>query len=63
MKKYIYLLTIAALAAFGCTPMGPEEDVSKEYAGNKAKVTLEDVIPVAGGSVTAVVKSEVPFTV
>ena len=63
MKKYIYLLTIAALAAFGCTPMGPEEDASKEYAGNKAKVTLEDVIPVAGGSVTAVVKSEVPFTV
>lgn len=63
MKKYIYLLTIAALAAFGCTPEGPVEDANKEYAGNKAKVTLEDVIPVAGGSVTAVVKSEVPFTV
>ena len=63
MKKYIYLLTIAALAAFGCTPMGPEEDANKEYAGNKAKVTLEDVIPATGGVAQAIVKSEVPFTV
>ena len=63
MKKYIYLLTIAALAALGCTPMGPEEDANKEYAGNKAKVTLEDVIPATGGVAQAIVKSEVPFTV
>lgn len=63
MKKYIYLLTIAALAAFGCAPEGPVEDANKEYAGNRAKVTLEDVIPATGGSVQAVVKSEVPFTV
>ena len=63
MKKYIYLLTIAALAAFGCTPEGPVEDANKEYPGNKTKVTLEDVIPATGGSVLAIVKSEVPFTV
>ena len=63
MKKYIYLLTIAALAAFGCTPEGPVEDANKEYAGNKAKVTLEDVIPATGGVAQAIVKSEVPFTV
>ena len=63
MKKYIYLLTIAALAAFGCAPEGPVDDASKEYAGNKAKVTFEDVIPATGGTVQAVVKSEVPFTV
>ena len=63
MKKYIYLLTIAALAAFGCTPEGPVEDANKEYVGNKAKVTLEDVIPATGGVAQAIVKSEVPFTV
>ena len=63
MKKYIYLLTIAALAAFGCTPEGPVDDANKEYVGNKAKVTLEDVIPATGGVAQAIVKSEVPFTV
>ena len=63
MKKYIYLLTIAALAAFGCAPEGPVDDASKEYAGNKAKVTFEDVIPATGGTVQAIVKSEVPFAV
>ena len=63
MKKYIYLLTIAALAAFGCTPEGPVDDANKVYVGNKAKVTLEDVIPATGGVAQAIVKSEVPFTV
>lgn len=62
MKKYIYLLTIAALAVFGCTVTGPQEE-EKAYAGNTVKVTLNDTIPVAGGTVKAQVVSEVPFTV
>lgn len=62
MKRYIYLLTVAVLAAFSCTVTGPEEE-AHEYAGNRVKVTLEDNIPVTGGSVKAKVQSEIPFTV
>lgn len=62
MKRYIYLLAVAALAVFGCTVTGPEEEV-QEYAGNRVKVTLNDNIPVTGGSVKATVQSEIPFTV
>lgn len=62
MKRYIYLLTVAALAVFGCTVTGPEEE-AQEYAGNRVKVTLNDNIPVTGGSVKATVQSEIPFTV
>lgn len=62
MKRYIYLLAVAALAVFGCTVTGPEEE-AQEYAGNRVKVTLNDNIPVTGGSVKATVQSEIPFTV
>ena len=63
MKKYIYLLTLAALALIGCAPEGPVDDSAKNYAGNRVKVTLEESIPAAGGFVEAIVKSEVPFSV
>ncbi len=67
MKRYIYLLTIAALAAFGCTVTGPEGFGVGDYAGNKVKVTAPEAIPAQGGTVTAVVKTtedaDVPFTV
>ena len=67
MKRYIYLLTIAALAAFGCTVTGPEGFGVGDYAGNKVKVTAPEAIPAQGGTVVAVVKttedSDVPFTV
>ena len=67
MKRYIYLLAIAALAAFGCTVTGPEGFGVGDYAGNKVKVTAPEAIPAQGGTVTAVVKTtedaDVPFTV
>ena len=67
MKRYIYLLTLAALAAFGCTVTGPEGFGVGDYAGNKVKVTAPEAIPAQGGTVTAVVKTtedaDVPFTV
>ena len=67
MKRYIYLLTIVALAAFGCTVTGPEGFGVGDYAGNKVKVTAPEAIPAQGGTVVAVVKttedSDVPFTV
>ena len=57
MKRYIYLLAIAALAAFGCTVTGPEGFGVGDYAGNKVKVTAPEAIPAQGGTVTAVVKT------
>lgn len=67
MKRYIYLLTVAALAAFSCAPEGPADDSAKEYAGNKVKVTAPEAIPAQGGTVTATVvttlDADVPFTV
>lgn len=67
MKRYIYLLTVAALAAFSCAPEGPADDSAKEYAGNKVNVTAPDAIPAQGGTVTATVvttlDADVPFTV
>ena len=67
MKRYIYLLAIAALAAFGCTVTGPTSFGVGDYAGNKVKVTAPEAIPAQGGTVTAVVKTTedayVPFTV
>lgn len=67
MKRYIYLLAIAALAAFGCTVTGPTSFGVGDYAGNKVKVTAPEAIPAQGGTVTAVVKTtedaDVPFTV
>ena len=67
MKRYIYLLAIATLAAFGCTVTGPEGFGVGDYAGNKVKVTAPEAIPAQGGTVTAVVKTtedaDVPFTV
>lgn len=67
MKRYIYLLTVAALAVFSCAPEGPADDSAKEYAGNKVNVTAPDAIPAQGGTVTATVvttlDADVPFTV
>lgn len=67
MKRYIYLLTVAALAAFSCAPEGPADDSAKEYAGNKVNVTAPEAIPAQGGTVTATVvttlDADVPFTV
>ena len=63
MKKYIYLLTLAVLALVGCAPQEQVDNSAKEYAGNRVKVTLDGSIPAAGGTVAAIVKSEVPFSV
>ena len=66
MKRYIYLLAVAALAFIGCNVTGPVVEV-QDYAGNKVKVTAPEAIPAAGGTVTATVvtalDSDVPFTV
>lgn len=66
MKRYIYLLAVAALTFVGCTVTGPVVEV-EDYAGNKVKVTAPEAIPAAGGTVTATVvtalDSDVPFTV
>lgn len=63
MKKIFTLLSIAALLFTACEPT-QETNGPEDYAGDRTKVTLpSEPIPYSGGSVTATVSSELPFTV
>lgn len=63
MKRIFTLLTIAALFFSACEPT-QETNGPEEYAGDRTKVTMSsDPIPYSGGSLTATVASELPFTV
>ena len=63
MKRIFTLLSIAALLFSACEPT-QETNGPEEYAGDRTKVTMSDTpIPYTGGSLTATVASELPFTV
>ena len=63
MKRIITLLSIAALALSSCVETREIKE-QEAYAGDRTKVTMAtDPIPFSGGSLTATVASELPFTV
>lgn len=63
MKRIITLLSIAALALSSCVETREIKE-QEAYAGDRTKVTMAtDPIPYGGGSLTAIVASELPFTV
>ena len=63
MKRLFTLLSIFALAVVSCEQ--PQESNEQEaYAGDRTKVSMAtDPIPYSGGSLTATVSSELPFTI
>lgn len=65
MKKYISILLCAVLALAACTPVTPENNEVKEYAGSRASVELSttDRLPSDGGTLIATVHRSPEFTV
>lgn len=63
MKRFLTLLSIFALAVVSCEE-NREAQEQEAYAGDRTKVTMAtDPIPYGGGSLTATVVSELPFTI